>query len=118
MVNYLNNCPKSGLQSGVPGHNLMYLKIPINLDKEEFENYQINDHLNRIEFEIESQEYIIFQCFFQKNAPIYTYDMFINICQNFLISDDKLTREIDELLYIIKNMYPSLQINLMNESDL
>lgn len=84
----------------------MYLKVPINLDRDEFENYQINDHLSNSEFEIESQEYIIFQCLFQKNVPQYTYDMFINICQNFLVSDEKLIREIDELLDIIKNMYP------------
>ena len=49
-------------------------------------------------------QYLIFQCLFSQNGLKYYPEMFINICQNFLIADDQLRNEIENLLSITSKM--------------
>jgi len=90
----------------------MFLKLAVNLDRDEFENYQIASHRTESEGRVDSEEYLIFQCLFRKYSPHYSYEMFMNICQNFLVADDQLRQEFDHLLDIISHMYPADLVHL------
>ena len=47
---------------------------------------------------------MIFCGLFQQRAPEYYAEMFMNICQNFLIADDDLRKELEVLLAITRRM--------------
>lgn len=71
---------------------------------------------SHLEDKIDTEEYLIFKCLFEQHVPDYTYEMFANICQNFLVADDALRREFDLLLEIIRNMYKG-KVNLVTSSE-
>lgn len=58
--------------------------------------------------EKEDENYLVFQCLLHEYSPSYLPHMFMCICQNFLIADEILKKEIDVLLGITRHAPTSL----------
>ena len=84
------------------GYDLMYAKIAFSVSRDDFERFQVGDETDeeRISRIDNDQQYLLFQCAFKQHGLKYYPEMFINICQNFLIADDNLRSEIELLLQI------------------
>lgn len=91
--------------SDVMGYDLLFAKIAFSLTKDDFQRYLSSDSVSRVTKA--DDEYLIFQCAFKKNGLKYYPEMFINICQNFIIADDELRGEIEYLLSIINSNNPN-----------
>jgi len=92
-------------KSDLPGHHLMLAKIVFSVDKQDFEDYQYSSRRSELDEQVNNDEqYLLFCCIFRQHAPKYYPDMFMNICQNFLIADDQLRQEIEVLLSITRKM--------------
>lgn len=53
---------------------------------------------------IEDKDYIIIQFLYKQYTPEHFPIMFLNICQNFLIADEQLRKEVETLLDITKQV--------------
>jgi len=83
------------------GLDLLFIKICLDQDSE-----------NGDQGRIPGNQFIIFQCIFDSLYVKYYPEMFINICQNFLLADQELRSDINILLQI------AAQIGIFSENSI
>lgn len=62
------------------------------------------------------EEYLVFCCLFSHQAPEYHAEMFMNMCQNFLIADEELRNELETLINITKQVAPNQVTNSIDST--